>query len=188
MEVKGMFGKKEPESPIEIVENWQGDSPIGREEEINSEDGYAILATTENGKWVIGNRLFYELNGVRIYTELDNVIFVNPNMNTMVIKKMERVQQEINPTNAEERQYILLYTEIGYEEAENELPLRWEAVTGRSQAYEACKINAPLIDLDHSIVIVENVSVDKALSVREFIEYMHNAKYVDDDFDVTDFD
>lgn len=182
-----MFEPEEPEVPIEIVENWQGESPIGREEEINSEDAFAILATTENGKWVIGNRLFYTLNGVTVFTELENVIFVNKTMKTMFVKKYEQVQQQINPTDPESREYILLYTEIEYTEAENELPLRWEAVVGRKQAYEAAKINAPLIDLDKSLVIVENVPVDKALTVREFIEYMHNAGYVNDDFDITDF-
>lgn len=181
-----MFEKPEPEVPIEIVKDWKGDSPIGREEEVNSTTCFAILKTTEGGKWMRGNRLFYELNGVSVYTDPDNIIFVDLNMKTMVIKEHSKVVQEsINQKDPESKEYIVLYTDLGYEESGEGFPLRWESYVGRSNAYDACAVNAPVIDLDKSIVLVENVPIDKALSVREFIEYMQNAGYVEDTLDLS---
>lgn len=180
-----MFEKPEPEVPIEIVKDWKGDSPIGREEEINTATNFAILKTTEGGKWLRGNRLYYEINGVSVYTDPDNIIFVDLNMKTMVIKERKNVQEGINPKDPESKEYIVLYTDLGYEEAEEGFPLRWESYVGRSNTYDACAVNAPVIDLDKSIVLVENVPIDKALSVREFIEYMQNAGYVEDTLDLS---
>ena len=44
---------------------------------IDSKYNYAILKTTDNGKWVRGNLLFYNFNGVNIYTELNNIILIS---------------------------------------------------------------------------------------------------------------
>ena len=62
-----------------------------------------------------------------------------------------------------------------------EYPFRWEAITGRSNAYEAIKINAPVIDIDKSLVLVETVGFKDALTVRQFIDYLQNSGIVKDD-------
>ena len=104
------------------------------------------------------------------------------------LKEYEKAVNEINPTNPEEKQYILLYTDIGYENSDEEFPLRWEAVSGRTNAYENIKINAPIIDIDKSLVLVETVAFKDSLTVRQFVEYLKNANIIDDStFDVNDY-
>ena len=158
------------------------------EKDINGIDRFAILKTTENGKYMRGNTLYYKINGVEIFTEPTNVIFVDLKNNTVFIKDYEKVANEINPSDPEEKQYILLYTDLGYENSEEEFPLRWEAVTGRTEAYNNIKINAPVIDIDKSLVLVETVAMKDSLTVRKFIDYLKNGDIINDEsFDINDF-
>ena len=191
-----MFGNEE-KKPIKAIsfikpgEKWQ-EKPINYiEKEINGVTKFAILKTTENGKYMRGGYLYYKLNGVEVFTEPTNVIFVDTTNNTLFIKDHEKVIKEINPTNPEEREYILLYTDLGYEESEGnegEFPLRWEAVTGRTAAYENIKLNAAVIDIDKSLVIVETVSLKDSLTVRQFVDYMKNSNLIKDEtFDINDY-
>lgn len=184
-----MFDKPKPRKPIKFVEPGKPISPISYiENDINGSTRFAILKTTENGKYMRGDTLFYSLNGVEVYTESTNVIFVDLGNNTLWIKDYEKAVNEINPTNPEEKQYILLYTDIGYENSDEEFPLRWEAVSGRTNAYENIKINAPIIDIDKSLVLVETVAFKDSLTVRQFVEYLKNANIIDDStFDINDY-
>lgn len=189
-----MFGidkKKKITSPVEFVkdgEDYRSSAISYIEKDINGVDRFAILKTTEGGKYMRGNTLFYSLDGVEIYTESTNVIFVDLVNKTLFIKEYEKVLNEINPTDPEQRQYIMLYTDLGYENDEEEFPLRWEAVSGRSQAYENIKVNAPVIDIDKSLVLVETVAFKDSLTVRQFIDYMKNGGFIkDESFDINDF-
>lgn len=172
-------GEKYQQNPISKIEN-----------DINGITRFAILKTTENGKWLRGGMLFYELDGVSIYTEDTNIIFVNTDTKTMFVRDNERVLNEINPTDPEQKQYIILFTDLGYADTQDteEFPLRWESVTGRTQAYETIKANADVIDIDKSIVLAETVAIKDALSVREFTNYIKNSNIIDDDsFDINDY-
>lgn len=178
--------KNSPIVPIEFNENFQ-ENPISFiDKDINNETSFAILKTTENGKYMRGNMLFYSLNGVEVYTDPNNIIFVDTINNTLFIKEYSKVINEIAPEDPEQKQYILLYTDLGYEDGDKEFPLRWEAVQGRTNAYESIKSNAAVIDVDKSIVIVENVSIKDCLSIRQFVNYIKNADMVDkfDGFDI----
>lgn len=182
---------KKVQSPINFLkknEKYQV-SPISKiENDINGVTRFAILKTTDHGKWLRGNMLFYELNGVSIFTESTNIIFVNLETNTMFIRDNDRVVNEINPTNPENKQYIILYTDLGYENSEDEFPFRWEAVAGRTMAYESIKANVEVIDIDKSIVLAETVPLKDALTVREFANYLKNSNLIDDDgFDINDY-
>ncbi len=190
-----MFKKDKDEliSPVIFHEPGEdfGSSPVSFiEQDINSPTRYAINRLTMGGKYVRGNMLYFSYNGVEIYTDIDNIIFVNEETNTLFIRENSKVQSEINPTNPENRQYILLYTDLGYDEAENdsEFPLRWEAVTGRTEAYENIKNNAPVIDIDKSLVLVENVALKDSLTVRDFMNYLKNSDIINEEsFDINDY-
>ena len=190
-----MFGfekkDKEIKSPVTFIEQGEDfrSSPVSYiEHDINGIDKFAILKTTENGKYMRGNTLYYKLDGVEIYTEPTNIIFVDLKNKTMFIREYEKVLKEINPDDPEQRQYVLLYTDIGYENSEEEFPLRWEAVSGRSQAYENIKANAAVIDIDKSLVLVETVAFKDSLTVRQFVEYLKNGSFVKDEtFNINDF-
>lgn len=184
---------KKVQSPVRFLnkgEQYQVQPLSKIENDINGITRFAILKTTDHGKWLRGNMLFYELNGVSIYTEPTNIIFVNLETNTMFIRDNDKVANEINPANPEEKQYIILYTDLGYEEEDmdNSFPLRWEAVTGRTMAYESIKANAEVIDIDKSIVLAETVAMKDALTVREFVNYLKNSDIIDDElFDINDY-
>lgn len=187
-----LFGKdpdkKEIISPIEFVDKFQ-ESPISfMQNDINGTKQFAILRTTAGGKFVRGNLLYYCLNGVEVYTDINNIIFVDTVNNTLFIKEYAKVINEIAPEDPEQKQYIILYTDLGYENSDEEFPLRWEAVQGRKTAYDTIKANASVIDIDKSIVLAETVAFKDSLTVREFVNYLKNSDYIDDDgFDINDF-
>jgi hypothetical protein len=160
------------------------------ENNVNGLTKFAINKFTDNGKWRRGSTLYYSFNGVEIYTDEDNIIFVNTENNTLFIRRNDKIESEINPKDPEQKQYIILYTDLGWDEVgnEDEFPLRWEAVTGRTQAYENIKDNADVIDIDKSIVLAETVAIKDALSVREFMNYLKNSQLiVDENFDINDY-
>ena len=182
--------KKIIRSPIEFVKPGESyaSAPIEKLEQINGITSFAILKTTEGGKYMRGNMLYYRLNDVSIYTDANNVIFVDTVNNTMWVREYEKVLKEIEPDNPEEKQYILLYTDLCYEDDEVEYPFRWEAVTGRTAAYENIKINSSVIDVDKSLVLVETVAFKDCLTVRQFVDYLQNSNFVEDDtFSMEDF-
>ena len=165
---------------------------VSMEDNINGIDRFAITKLTHNGKYLLGDLLFYKLNGVEVYTDPSNIIFVDTINNTLFIREHEKVIKEVSPEDPDTKEYIILYTELGYDEVESnldEFPLRWEPVTGRKAAYENIKINAPVIDIDRSIVLVDTVSVKDALTVRQFMEYIKNSNIIEDEsFDIKDWD
>ena len=168
------FGSKDVINPISSVDT-----------DINSLDRFAITALTENGKYVRGSSIYYKLDNVEVFAPIDSIIFVDKTNNTVFIRNQEKeIANVVKPSDPEEKQYIILYTDLGYETAE--FPFRWESVTGRSGAYESVKVNASVVDVDRSIVLTENVSVKDALSVREFVNYLKNSNLVsdEDDFDI----
>lgn len=175
-----------PIKPIKFTENFQTKPIVFMDKDINTEDRFAIMRTTAGGKFVRDNMLFYKINGVEIYTDINNIIFVDLENNTLFIKHAKEASEEIEPSDPETKEYILLYTDLGYEE-QQDFPLRWEPVQGRINAYESIKSNASVIDIDKSIVLVDNVSLKDSLTVREFVNYLFNADIVDDDFDINEY-
>lgn len=194
-----MFGKKDEANKIvrpavEFVkpgEKYSKPAMTKFEDDINGITRFAITKLTENGKYMRGKLLYYKLNGVEVYTDANNIIFVDTVSNNMFIREHEKVIQEISPENPEEKNYVILYTDLGFDEdtmEQSEFPLRWESVTGRTQAYNNIKINAPVIDVDKSIIISDTVSLKDALTVRQFIDYIKNAELIKDDtFDINDY-
>lgn len=178
----GFFDKdnKKPISPIEFVGDKYRESPISfMDKDINNTNSFAILKTTEGGRYMRGNLLYYSLNGVEVYTEANNIIFVDTTNNVLFIRDYEKTINGIAPVDPEERQYIILYVELFSEDEDSTLPLLYDSVQGRSSAYEVIKYKIETIDIDKSLVLVDNVPLKDALSVREFIKYLQNADIVD---------
>jgi hypothetical protein len=148
-------------------------------ETVNDNDCFAITKLTAGGKFVRGSYLFYNMKGVEIYTDINNIIFVDLHNNTLFIKEFAKIEKNINTKNPEDRQYIILYTDLGFNDDYQDFPLRWEAYTGRTTAYEAIKLNLAVIDIDKSIVLTDNVPLKDAITVREFINHLQNAEFVD---------
>ena len=161
------------------------------EDRIAGKNNFAILRTTENGKYVRGNMLFYKFNGIEIYTNINNIIFVDVLNKSLMIKEASEVINEIAPKSSEQKQYIVLYVDFGQDD-ENELeesPLRWESYIGRQNVYQNLLTQLPVIDVDRSKVLVDNVPLKDSLSVRAFLNYLKNANIVsEDDFDLDSYE
>lgn len=177
-------------SPIEFFDpekkkNYNYSPIIFEEDRINSQDNYAILKTTANGKYVRGNMLFYKFNGVEIYTDINNIILVDVLNSIVFIRQYSNTIEQFAPNDPEQKHYIILYVEEGYEEDDLDTPLRWESYVGRMYAYRSLLSHLPVIDIDKSMVLVDNVPLKDSLSVRKFLEYLRNADLVDpNDFDL----
>lgn len=153
-----------------------------QEDELNGTKRFAITRTTENGKYVTGGMLTFRINGVEIYTDIENIIFVDLRNNTAFIKNHEKVNSEIAPADPATRQYILMLT-INDDYADDKYT--WESITGRDNVYEFIKTNYDILsfDPDKSIVLTENVAVKDAITIRQFIEYLKNGDLIpEDDF------
>lgn len=149
----------------------------------NDKTKFAILKTTENGKYVRGGLLFFNFNGIEIYTEINNAIFVDTVNNTVFIKEYQKVIDEITPSDPAEKQYIIL---MSCEDQEGE-HFVWEAMQGRQTAYEYIRDNIEELNIDpeNSFVLVETVPYKDALTITGFIKYLQNAELVDpDEFDI----
>ena len=189
-----MFNEKPKARPaISFVDDdsWKKKVISKIEDDINGVTKFAITKLTAGGQWMRGGLLFYSLDGVEIYTDPKNVIFVDTVNKTMFVREYEKVIKQLNPENPEEKQYIMLYMDLGYDDENlgvEEFPLRWEAVTGRTNAYENIKTNAAVIDIDRSLVLAETVSVKDSLSVRQFMDYLKNSNIINDEsFDINDY-
>lgn len=176
--------KKEYRSPIIFMEEGKpyNVNPIYiMDDSMNTNKKFAITKYTENGKYIRGGLLFYILNGIELYTDQENAIFVDLDNKTAFIRKYDEVLSEASD-NPETREYvILLYSEETHE-------TRWESIVGRTNTYEWIRDNIELYDFDpdQSIVLTPNVAFKDALSVTEFIKHLQNTNLVDpEEFDIS---
>lgn len=174
-------------TPIHIIESEYKFSPIHPFDRIiNGRNKFAITAATGNGKFIRGGLLYYKLSDVEIYAPINSVLMINTNDNSVFIKIDKDVAESIAPADPEAIEYVILYTDIGYE-SEDE-PFRWVKVRGRTNAYNSIKDNATMINVDQSIIIAESVKLSDALTIREFCEHLKNAGLTDEeDFDINDY-
>ena len=177
----GKFDSEKPVSPISFGKDAKkAQSPfIFFQEDVNSPDTFAIMASTDGGKYVKGGMLYYKLNDVEIFADLDCVIYVNKIENSYTVKR-NNISQSISSKDVEQQQYIiLLYPSDGGEESE----FTWSSVIGRTNAYEIIKSEFPsgAYDPDNSFVLVGNVKLDDALSVTEFVNYLKNSNLIPED-------
>ena len=81
----------------------------------------------------------------------------------------------------EERQYLIcIRAKIGSGAQDT-----WDIIIGRTDAYEYIKTNINDIDLDHSFVLVETVSLAERKSIYAFMKYAGD--FYSDNFDIEDY-
>ena len=152
----------------------------------NDKYKFAILRNTENGKYLIGGLLTFELNGVTIVTQPNNVIFVDLLNKSVFIKEFDKINKTIAPEDPEDRQYIIMMSCV---DDYGDPVYRWEAMTGRTAMYDYIVENQEEIEIDpdNSFILTENVPYKDALTVRQFIRYVKNkGLYANDGVDFTD--
>jgi len=166
-------------SPIYFTKHKEATSPIYTvSDAIDGPDRFVIARTTDNGKWVRNGMIFYRLNGITIFADIDDIILVDLQNQTMTIRRGKNVKDMVTPEDPEYRQYLLLM----YLSDSN---TSWETIIGRNATYEYIKNNIEEFDPDQSLVLTENVPYKDAYSVTQFVKYVRNANLVDeDDFEI----
>ena len=174
-----IFTGKKPINPFYNIET-----------ESNGPDRFAIIKTTDNGKYIRGNMLFYAYKGIEIYTEIDNVIFVDTINDIINIREYSKTLNEIDPVDPEERQYVIIIVSDEDIEDEGNSMYTWDAMIGRTTMYNYIVNNIEIkyMDPDKSIVLTDNVPLKDALSVTQFVNYLKNGNLVpEDDFNIDDY-
>ena len=174
-----IYTGKKPSSPFYNIES-----------ESNGENRFVIIKTTDGGKYIRGNMLFYNFKGVEIYTEIDNAIFVDSINDIVTIKDYSKTLEEINPTDPENRQYVLIIVSDSDIEDEGINMYTWDAMIGRTTMYNYIvdNIESKYMDPDKSIVLTDNVALKDALTVTQFVNYLKNGNLVpEDDFNIDDY-
>lgn len=176
-------------SPIYFVgeeDNWQV-NPIYKIDEVkNTPDRFVIVKTTANGKFLIGDMIHYNYNGIEIITDATNAIFVDKNNKTVFVREYEKALRSINPEDPEQRQYVLLMVDNDGDENDY---YQWCAMVGRTTMYEYIKSYVTGFDVRKSIILTDNVPLKDALSVSQFVHYLQNSQLVDDDgFNIDEYE
>ena len=182
---KRLQNQDEPIRPFEFVKKGEAQNPfVDVKSEISGPDRFAIMRTTENGKYVRGGKLYFKLNGVEIYTDINNIIFFFFLNNIFQVESGEKVLDEISPDNPKDKQYVILIK--GYD---TNAEFTWEAITGRLETYNFIVDNIEMLDLDPkgSLVLTENVSLKDALTVEQFIKHIQSIESIDDGFDIENY-
>jgi hypothetical protein len=170
-------------TPISFPEHLSN-SPF-RKFGVNEDKRFAINRFTNNGAYVRGGMLYFRLNGVDIFTETTNSIFVDKSNNSVIIRPANNLQNiEEENVDPEQRQYvILMYSKDG-----DDTYYRWESMIGRKTMYEYIVNNVEDFDPDNSIILTDNVAMKDALTVVQFVKYLQNANLVEeDDFDIDQY-
>lgn len=172
-----------PKKPFTFVKNKeQKQQAISfLNDNINSDSKFVINRLTDNGAYVKSGMLYFRINGVDIFTDINHSIFVDKKNNSIVVKTADNLANIDDKTDPEQRQYIILIYNTNPEMEE----FRWESMTGRTVMYDYIKNNIEDIDPDHSIILTENVAIKDAFTVSQFVKYLQNASLVEeDDFDI----
>ena len=159
------------------------------DESINTKDRFIITRLTDNGAYVRGNLIFYSLNGVEIYAELTDAIYVDLVNKTATVRKYSKGEEASDPKEDPElRQYIILFVPRAYEdEIDNDSECKWMAITGRQNTYNFIKDNIPSMDIDpkRSLILTNNVKFKDSFTISQFVDYIKNANLMpEDDFDI----
>lgn len=98
----------------------------------------------------------------------------------MAMKEMVKVVDNTKK-HPEDRQYLICIRAKEGSGASDS----WIIVTGRTEAYECIKINIDEIDLEHSFVLVESVTLAERKSIYAFMKYA--GEFYSDGFDIEDY-
>lgn len=88
-----------------------------------------------------------------------------------------------DPNDPENKHYLLLAVFLDDEEED----YWWNVFSGRSSVYGYIKDNIECLDVDKSMILVDNVKLQDRVSVYKFMTYIANMKFYDDDFDVEQY-
>ena len=171
----------QPQKPFTIVDKETREQPFTiLSKDINEPDQFVINRLTDNGAYVKGGMLYFRLNGVDIFTDINYSIFINKANNSIVIRNADNLSNiDDDSIDSEFKQYIILI----YGVDEDQEVFRWESMTGRTTMYNYIKNNVDSIDVDNSIILTENVPIKDAFTVFQFVKYLQNGNLIEDDED-----
>lgn len=187
----GKFDEKKVINPIHETPNGIIKPIYEVKDQINTENRFVITKDTDGGKYVRGNLVFYSMNGVEIYAEINDAIYVDLINKTATVRKFEELEDNTTVVDPEDRQYILFLVPYGYDDEDDEMNCVWVSMQGRTNTYEHIKyiVETKDVDVRRSLVLTDNVKFKDALSIIQFVDYIKNSNFVkDDDFDIHWYD
>lgn len=98
----------------------------------------------------------------------------------MALKEMVKIVDNTKK-HPEDRQYLICIRAKEGSGAQD----AWDFATGRTEAYEYIKSNIDYIDLEHSFVLVESVTLSERKSIYAFMKYA--GEFYSDGFDIEDY-
>ena len=96
------------------------------------------------------------------------------------IKEMVKVVDNTKK-HPEDRQYLICIRA----KADSGTQDSWEIVIGRTEAYEYIKTNIDDIDMEHSFILVESLTLAERKSIYAFMKYA--GEFYSDNFDIEDY-
>lgn len=166
--------KKVVESPFIFLDKQSNDSDV-----------FAITKFTDNGKYVKGGMLYYKMFDVEIFADIEATIYVNLIDRSYTVK-LNKSNNSVAPVDAETQQYVIMLSPV--DDGEEYV---WRSIEGRQNCYELIKqeIVGYLYDPDKSFVLTGTVSLNDALSISEFVNYLKNSNFdfANDDFEIEQY-
>lgn len=160
---------------IKTYEDWQKPKGIYFLGEGNENE---IVITKNDPVHVRDNRLYFNYKGIAIYADIDNIIYIDKNSDTIQIIK----HKELAPP--EQREYLLLLV-YHDEELEN----TFQGYIGRQNVFDFIKSIIEEIDIEKSLIIAETVQFKDALNIYEFMKecILNDMVLNDDGFDIEEY-
>lgn len=120
---------------------------------------FQYIITKKDREHVMGDKLFVEVGGFYVYTDLDNAILVNTKTKEIYIYYAE----ELAPS--EEREYLILmvYNDDDMENA-------YQGMVGRQETFNYIVENAELLDFDKSMIMAETTKLKNMITIYEFVK------------------
>ena len=162
-------------NPISFSDDWKSKGIYFLGDTNNNSE---IVITKNDRAYVRGDQLYFKYKDINIYTDLDNIIYINTKTDIIQIKKYK----ELSPP--EEREYLILL--VYYDE---ELPNTYQGFIGRQNVFDYLKSIAEEIDIEQSLILVETVEFKNAINIYEFMKecILNGTVENNDGFDIEEY-
>lgn len=165
----------EKKDAIRFYDNdeWKGKSIYFMGDKSNEEE---IVITSDDREYVRGDKLCVEYNGIQIYADLNQVVYINQKTNVIYIKE----NKKLSPP--EEREYLVL---LSFYNEQN----TFQGIVGRQDTFDYLKSIIETIDIGSSMVLAETVAFKDSITVYEFMKRCIEDGMVqnDDGFDIEEY-
>ena len=137
---------------------------------------HEIVITSDDREYVRGDKLCVTYNGIEIYADLNQIIYINTKNNTVYIKENKKLSEPEN------REYLILLASFDGTNT-------YQGILGRQATFDYLKGIIEEIDVDSSMILAETVAFKDSITIYEFMKKCIDEELVqnDDGFDIEDY-